>query len=386
MALKPIYKIHPSIGIARLGDSLSFFIGPEISGLPPTGELPGTKVPPYKDGNNKIKAQATRFRIFEYVDDNGSYAMSREISLSEKDVTKLEWTVHLANRKASFFQFEGLKGGDRPPAGLRNASVTLRSSLEIDPNVRSISGKNATPVEFSKGTSKDPSSELWPSPSPLPEITSLGKLITDDEGRLIVIGGSGKTVSRPDAPPIQTYANNDGWFDDVSDGPVRAHLELNGNSVPVKPAWVICAPPDFAPHVGNVVTLYDTLFDLAVRELPIPENEAVYKTGMLKGLADINREFKKAGKPVLSDYKPDFAAEIQPILRRAYSMKYVFAPAVRRMDILIDWKKMGSTRIPSSLRLENLFSMRYGIPMQSRPIRLEICRSYSGTNHIYWTA
>lgn len=187
MTLKTVYKIHPSIGIGRLGDSLSFFIGPEIPGSRPTGELPGTKVPPYKDGN-KIKAQAARFRIFEYVDNNGSYAMSREISLSEKDVTKLEWTVHLANRKASFFQFEGLQGGDRPAAALRNATVTVRNSLEIDPNERSISGRNATSVEISKGTSKDPSSELWPSPSPLPEITSLGRLMTDDEGRLIVIG------------------------------------------------------------------------------------------------------------------------------------------------------------------------------------------------------
>src|SRR5215831_8953456 len=227
MTLKAVYKIHPSIGIARLGDSRSFFIGPEIPGLRPTGELPGTKVPPYKDGN-KIKAQAARFRIFEYVDKNGSYVLSREISLSEKDVTKLEWTVHLANRKASFFEFEGLKGGDRPPAKLRNANVVARNSLEIDPNERSISGKNATPIEFSKGTSNDPTSELWPSPSPLPEITSLGTLLTDDEGRLIVIGGSGKTVSIPDAPQIHTYANNDSWFDDVSDGPVRANLEING--------------------------------------------------------------------------------------------------------------------------------------------------------------
>ena len=30
------YKIHPSIGIARVGNSLTqFFIGPEIPGVPP---------------------------------------------------------------------------------------------------------------------------------------------------------------------------------------------------------------------------------------------------------------------------------------------------------------------------------------------------------------
>ena len=108
---------------------------------------------------------------------------------------------------------------------------------------------------------------------------------------------------------------------------------------------VICAPPDFAPHVENVVTLYDTLFDLAARELLIPENEEVYDTGTLKGLADISREFKRANKPVLSDYKPDFATEIQPILRRAFSMKYVFAPAIGHMSILSDWKNMYGSQV-----------------------------------------
>ena len=34
-------------------------------------------------------------------------------------------------------------------------------------------------------------------------------------------------------------------------------------------AWVIVAPPDFAPAIGNIVTLYDTLYDLAARELSI---------------------------------------------------------------------------------------------------------------------
>jgi hypothetical protein len=329
MVLPPIYKIHPAIGIARLGDVSKFFIGPETPGMRPAGDPPGTKVPPYKHGG-KIKPQAARFRIFEYIDRGGDYAAKREVSLAEKDVTKLRWTVHLANRKASFFKFEGLEGEERRPTkGRRNAAIADRRKLEIDPKPRSISGKNARAVEFSQGTSPNPSSELWPDPKPSPEITTLGRLMTDGEGRLLVIGGSGKSVSIPGAPAISDYANNDGWFDDVSDGPVSAWLELKGRMVTVQPAWVICGPPDFAPHLPNTVTLYDLLFDLAAREtaIPIPANEAAYKTGPLKGLAAIRREFAAAGKPELSSYQPDFTTEVYPILFCAFSSMFTFEPA-----------------------------------------------------------
>src|SRR5262245_5121506 len=61
-------KIHPAIGIARVGNSPDeFFIGPEIPGGfdPPSGG--------YKDAGDlnkgippRIKRQAARFRIFAY--------------------------------------------------------------------------------------------------------------------------------------------------------------------------------------------------------------------------------------------------------------------------------------------------------------------------------
>ena len=58
-------KIHPAIGIARLGNSpTEFFIGPETTAIP---------VPPpggYKDGQCRIKRQAARFRLYAY-DENG---------------------------------------------------------------------------------------------------------------------------------------------------------------------------------------------------------------------------------------------------------------------------------------------------------------------------
>ena len=75
------YRIHPAIGIARVGNSPDeFFIGPEIPGLGPTGDTKvGTRVPSFKS-SGKIKPQAARFRIWEYVEKNGVIEPQREAS------------------------------------------------------------------------------------------------------------------------------------------------------------------------------------------------------------------------------------------------------------------------------------------------------------------
>ena len=59
-----IFKIHPAIGIARMGNAPpdSFFIGPEVPGFGPASL--GT--PPTYKSNGQVKPQAARFRIWEY--------------------------------------------------------------------------------------------------------------------------------------------------------------------------------------------------------------------------------------------------------------------------------------------------------------------------------
>ncbi|HMJ52314.1 MAG TPA: LodA/GoxA family CTQ-dependent oxidase [Polyangiaceae bacterium] len=332
MALPPIYRIHPAIGIARVGNAArdTFFIGPEAPGRGPTGDATvGTRVPDFK-ASGKLKPQGARFRIWEYVDKKGKYEPSREINLDEKDCVNVVWTVHLANRKASFFKFKNLAGEERPHASgsRRNDTVVDRRTLEIDPQSRVISGRTARPVEFRKGTSRNPASELWPSPAPSPPIEYLGELRTDAAGRLIVIGGNGQSSAVPGMALGADVFNNDGWFDDVSDGPVTATLTLRGQDkkpkvIVAESAWVLCGPPDFAPFLANQVTLYDVLFDMAAREMVLPTNEALYDLS-LKPLAEINAEFKAAGGPTLSRYKPSFDQEIFPILRRAQEQIFVF--------------------------------------------------------------
>ena len=97
----------------------------------------------------------------------------------------------------------------------------------------------------------------------------LGELLTDDAGRLVVLGGRGHSEpieSNDDKYLLAHYANNDGWFDDVSDGPIEAAVHLSdGTEIPVRGrAWVIVTPPDFAPHVQNITTLYDVMEEVAL--------------------------------------------------------------------------------------------------------------------------
>ena len=97
---------------------------------------------------------------------------------------------------------------------------------------------------------------------------------TDDAGRLLVLGGhgcSGTFLEGFGQPRIDDYSNNDGWFDDTSDGPVTARLIMQSSEVDRTryidveyPAWVIAAYPAYVPQVLDIVTLDDAVYDTAV--------------------------------------------------------------------------------------------------------------------------
>ena len=126
------YKIHPAIGVARVGNApeSDFFLGPEIPNEPSTGSGDaGTVVPPFKSAG-LIKRQAARFRVWEYLDIDGVWTPSREVTGLDADVVDLTWKVHLANRKASFFAFTG------PPDPMRNGQAPVRRNPGEDPRTR----------------------------------------------------------------------------------------------------------------------------------------------------------------------------------------------------------------------------------------------------------
>jgi hypothetical protein len=233
-------RIFPSIGIARVGNSPEFFVGPEIPGVRPIPQGG------YKDAACRVKRQAARFRLYAY-DENDALIIEngkpKEITTADASI---KWTVELANKKAAWKRFDGLSANEP----LRNNGVADRTTLEITPGPRTLDGPNQA-AGFNTGKF-------------LGKFVPLGEMRTEADGRLLVVGGFGNSESVPPGLAIVHYANNDGWHDDISDGPVTAEVTLNGNPVPVKPAWVICPPPDFAPAIDSITTLYDVLFKVAV--------------------------------------------------------------------------------------------------------------------------
>jgi hypothetical protein len=375
MAKPPRYRIHPAIGIARVGNAPrdQFFIGPEVPYQNATGAAGiGTVVPPFKAApGGELKPQAARFRVFEYTESGGKYTVSREITLDGKDVVDLTWQVHLANRKASFFEFNGLTGSPLVPAAgpRRNAVISAKDprTLEIDPGPRKITGRAKGPVTFTKGTSSNPAKELWPDPQPSPPIEYLGELRTDGAGRLVALGGKGVAGSR--GAKIKDYANNDGWFDDASDGPVTATLRLRGpdgkpRPVPVSGAWLLVGPPDFAPAIQTPVTLYDVLLDLAATQLPIPADETVYDTEESSQLRALAADLAGGGTK-LTKFKVDFDRDVMPILRRSVLATWTFGPLAGAHTQLgaepgpaAIWPSLSDPAQPNTLRASTLSYLR----------------------------
>ncbi|MCW2871867.1 LodA/GoxA family CTQ-dependent oxidase [Actinacidiphila oryziradicis] len=239
--------IHPAIGIARVGNSQEeYFLAPEVPD--PLPEEPGF----YKDSAGAVKRQAARFRVYGYD------AQGKAVAELTPDNAEIRWTVHMANKKSAWYQFQ--LALDIPEAAqaklseLRNKDVTgeHRRDLVIDPGPLGISGKNVSGPDFHLGSGTFMGKEVY-----------LGELRTDDTGRLMVLGGFGQSASY-NGEPVTTYANNDGWHDDIADGPVTATVTVGGRQLPVDPAWVLVAPPNYAPAQKGIRTLYDLLYDMFV--------------------------------------------------------------------------------------------------------------------------
>src|SRR5215475_3583578 len=142
------YRIHPAIGIARVGDAVRsdasndfYFIGPEIPEFPANVDPQSGAQGEFKTPDGKVKPQAARFRIFEYEKgDDGRFRPIGEVKTSDAGrAVKITWSVHLANRKPSFCTFHGQAGAQdnplfssygtaqNPRLRVRNESVTTNN-------------------------------------------------------------------------------------------------------------------------------------------------------------------------------------------------------------------------------------------------------------------
>ena len=106
------YKIHPALGIARMGNlpldvnnSHSFFNGSESP-----YEIPNNGMD-FKVGG-RLKKQAQRFWIYEYEDG----VATRVINMGMDDVADIAWHVELGNRKAALDTSSKHSDPPAPPA------------------------------------------------------------------------------------------------------------------------------------------------------------------------------------------------------------------------------------------------------------------------------
>ena len=299
--------IHPAIGVCRMGDHpTDFFIGPEV--VETVAHAPDF----YRDPvTGAMKRQAARFRIYGY---NAGGKVVGELTPDNADIV---WTVHLANKKAQWYEFQAAL--DIPEAATlsvprRNPAIqgASRQTLAIDPGPRSISGKSVTAGHvFDSGTFKG---------TPV----TLGELRTDDDGRLLILGGTGKSAS-PSGAPIydpsnpKSFNNAVDWYDDISDGPVTATVSIDGKPVPVDAAWVAAAPPNYAPDMIGWRTLYDVLVEVYVEsgwmQLPATvsfKDDILPILQRLSGLQWVNKGFAAMfGRGGPMDFEnPEFVAKL----------------------------------------------------------------------------
>jgi hypothetical protein len=264
-------KIHPGIGIARVGNSPDhFFIGPEVPCDPQATVAPDGA---FKDLNGCIKRQAARFRIYAY-DSAGNNLGELPLRGSAIQVSgptaHVAWRVRLKNKKGAWYNFTDPSSVRNPDVRYEHGHPDSRQQLVIDPGPRAIDGEGSSVEEGATNTSFD-TGEFLGRPVPL------GELRVDEHGRLLVLGGFGKSDSTVPGRPIGSDSNrtdywvdNDDWYDDVSDGPVTAKVTLpNGDIIdidqPQDCAWVIICPPSYAPGIRSIVTLYDVIRDVAIQ-------------------------------------------------------------------------------------------------------------------------
>ncbi|MFL5802982.1 MAG: LodA/GoxA family CTQ-dependent oxidase [Roseiflexaceae bacterium] len=373
------FKIHPAIGIARVGDSpSSFYLAPEEAGQLPIDcdqegkailDSAGHEQPiaKFKDDQQRVRRQAARFRVYIY-DDSGQAGQEVQIGqqiqivnpktgqLMTGEVADIEWTVYLANKKACWYEFQELEGehGYDPSHPLRNADITdadARLQLIIDPGPQTVSytNKKQRGAQFAQGKNPGYTQSFPPPLTPL-SIDTLGELKVTQQNkhnRLLVLGGYGHSGSFKAGfgqPVIKAYANNDGWFDDVSDGPVLARIKykvLSEDKRPPDPttpqylytnvdcsAWVIVGYPRYAPQLMDLITMDEVVYDVALRQFgfnssiyglppfdgrqPPPDPNNADALALWRQQATWNR-----------DYYPYFWRDIWPVIKRPFDFQWL---------------------------------------------------------------
>ncbi len=279
-------RIHPGIGVARVGDSRvsgkdGYYVGPEVT------HPKKTKFGASRDPGGALKRQVARFRIYGY-DKHGDVVAEVQHSSN----TEINWSVHVANKKPQWYEFDAamdIPATQNISVPLRNPKVkgAGRDALCIDAGATHISGLSMQDQTFAM-TGRFQGTSVY-----------LGELRTDEVGRLLVFPGHGVSASPSNQPVYDptspaSFNNAAGWYDDIADGPVHASVRIGDKDFKADPAWVTSAPPNYAPDLTSWRTMDDMIRSVYI------------SAGMM--------EFPK---------RISFRHHIQPILERMSALQWV---------------------------------------------------------------
>ena len=230
-------RIHPAIGVARVGNSAeSFYFGPEVPGALPKAPT-ASRMQPARSRDRRRAFASTATTVDGRV--------VRELTEADANIT---WTVSVANTKAAWYQFGVAL--DLPIATAiprRNESVQgdERAGLVIAPGPKSIGGTARAPVPLDGGTF-------------LGAPVGLGELMVDGAGRLVVVPAFGVGVRARLGAAHHVLRQRR-----LGRRPLRRsgarHGALGDRDLDASPAWVVVTPPNYGPGVAaGLVSAYDS--------------------------------------------------------------------------------------------------------------------------------
>ena len=282
-------RIYPSIGIARLGNGPTnkndVVFTPEV----PWANLYDNDLE-FHTNDGALKKQAQRFYIYE-CDDNGKPI--RKIDASSCDI---EWTVEVANKKPFWYDFNnsldlsintdnnnlspnfytkqiapGISTSRRNPNVLNEQLINsknynYRKELVNSPAPTTINSKNTSPVklggQFPFPLANESYSKVAAAMNLESKDVNLGA-VEYDGGSLIFYPGDGISAALNPSDLNTDFADNSNWYDDICDGKVTAKVTMNGTTYELNDAdssaWIATAPPDYAPQIQPLATMYDLI-------------------------------------------------------------------------------------------------------------------------------
>lgn len=343
-------RIYPSIGIARLGN------GPATKNdVVFTPEVPWKNLYDetleFRTHNGALKKQAQRFYIYE-CDDNGKPIRK----LDPSTCTSIEWTVEVANKKPFWYDFNNsldlsiqTKNQNLSPkfyddaiapgigASYRNPNVINKQKINpTDKNFRKELVNSPTAVTVTSGNDSDQRKVIagkFPFPAghtllsqvaialeTTPRDVNLGT-VEYDEGTLIFYPADGVSASLNPSDLNTDFADNSNWYDDICDGKVTARVTIGSETFELNnadtSAWIATAPPDYAPQIQPLSTMYDLICGTANKS---------YQTDFSLVFPVLYRLYRMQWVNLSDFLSPSFREVIDQLSPEEFKMLYSNAP------------------------------------------------------------